>query len=256
MNRYFYNVSFLKLSNLTCSFYLSVFSVLFFFFFPRISQNINYHNFAGDLSTAWIPNRDNVLSNIFFCLAGIIGLIRLKKIPTSFEKFSWQFFYLAILFVGFGSGYYHYHPTTLTLFWDRLPMTLGFAALVANFLSERFTFFRSKSFFWTFILFSGFTAFYWILTEIIGKGDLKLYALVQFGTMILVFGVLLKKPFSKIDRPYWILFSGYTLAKVAEALDYPIYSLANQFISGHVLKHIIAGIALCIFFPVFKKSSR
>lgn len=249
-------VSFLKLSDFIYFSCLTVFSILFFFFLPRISQDINYHYFAGDLSTTLIPNIENVLSNIFFCLSGIIGMIRLKNIPYSFEKFRWQFFYLSIFFVGFGSGYYHYFPTTLTLFWDRLPMTLGFAALVANFLSERFSFFKSKTFFWAFIFFSGFTALYWILTEIVGSGDLKLYAFVQFGTMLLVFITLLKKPAAGMDRPYWILFTGYGLAKIAESLDYPIYLLTNQLLSGHVLKHILAGITLCIFFPILKKASR
>jgi hypothetical protein len=38
---------------------------------------------------------------------------------------------------GFGSSYYHWNPNDDTLFWDRLPMTLCFMAILAAAVEER-----------------------------------------------------------------------------------------------------------------------
>ena len=228
--------------------------ILYFTLVPAITQDPNYHCFAGDEhSFGSIPRFLNVASNLFFCFAGIIGWCRLRNWEESPIKTRWQIFYFGIFCVGLGSGYYHYHPTTFSLFWDRLPMTIGFTALVANLLADRFAFFQRKSIFWLLIFFGAYSTFSWILTEIWGRGDLRFYVLVQFGTMLLAFLALYRFP-RPGDKAYWMLLGGYTLAKIFEAADFPIYEITHHLVSGHVLKHLTAGIALCFFFP--KKFSR
>jgi hypothetical protein len=44
---------------------------------------------------------------------------------------------LGIFLTGFGSSYYHWNPNNDTLFWDRLPMTLCFMAILAIVVEER-----------------------------------------------------------------------------------------------------------------------
>ena len=45
-----------------------------------------------------------------------------------------------IFLTGFGSSYYHLNPNDNTLFWDRLPMTFCFAAILAAVVEERVEF--------------------------------------------------------------------------------------------------------------------
>jgi Alkaline phytoceramidase (aPHC). len=230
----------------------------FLLFLAPIPQDPHYHSFAGDFPFWGIENFSNLVSNFFFCLAGVLGFYRLKNLPTSPEKLRWQLFYFSIFFVGIGSGYYHYRPTTQTLFWDRLPMTMGFMILSVNFLGERFPLFRRWDF-WGFAVFFGmYSVLYWHLSEIFLKGDLRPYIFVQYATMLLVFLTLLKVS-HPTDPAYWLLLIGYSLAKVCELGDHPIYEWTNQLLSGHVLKHILSGIALCVFFPTkttFKQEKR
>ena len=238
-----------KRSNTPILIFLWFILIIYFTLVPAIPQDLNYHCFAGDEhSVGTIPHFLNVASNLFFCFAGLIGLYRLKNWAPSAMKTRWQIFYWGIFMVGVGSGYYHYHPTTLTLFWDRFPMAVSFIALVANFMADRFDIFRRWSFFWLLLFLGAYSTLSWILTEIWGRGDLRLYILVQFGTMALVFLSLIKIP-KPGDRAYWLLLGGYTLAKVFEMTDLPIYEITQYWISGHVLKHLVAGLVLCLFFP-------
>ncbi|RMD99715.1 MAG: alkaline phytoceramidase, partial [Bacteroidetes bacterium] len=51
--------------------------------------------------------------------------------------------------------------------------------------------------------------------------------------------------YSRGNRFGWVLLL-YVLAKAAELLDAPIYALSQQAISGHTLKHLIAGLAVFV----------
>ena len=225
-------------------------AIVFVFRLPIIPQDPHYHFFAGDQTLWGIANCINVLTNLPFLIAGLLGLWRIHHWERSSQKLRWQIFFIAILAVSFGSAYYHLIPNTMTLFWDRLPMTLGFAALTANFFSERFPKLNSWAFFLTLIGISIFGIFYWLYTESLGRGDLRPYLLIQFFPVLLIPLTLLLFPSrAEIDRAYWILFIGYSLAKMCEMTDFQIYFFTDQAISGHVLKHLIAGLSLCFFKP-------
>jgi hypothetical protein len=45
--------------------------------------------------------------------------------------------FAGIFLTGFGSSYYHLDPNDSTLFWDRLPMTICFAAILSAVVEER-----------------------------------------------------------------------------------------------------------------------
>ena len=82
----------------------------------------------------------------------------------------------------------------------------------------------------------------WIRTERQGRGDLRLYGLVQFLPMLLIplIMVMYNAPESYI--PYVVaLLIFYLIAKVFELLDSVIYSWSH-FISGHTLKHLFAAV--------------
>ena len=46
-------------------------------------------------------------------------------------------FFLGVFLTGFSSSYYHWNPNDAGLFWDRLPMSIAFMAILANVVEER-----------------------------------------------------------------------------------------------------------------------
>lgn len=236
-NLLFYSTSLLAI----CSFY---------WVFPLYPQPENYHDFSGDQMLLGIPNFMNVTSNIFYIIAGIWGLYKVKNSYFMLPTIRWQLFFITIIGVGIGSSYYHFSPTTNTLFWDRLPMSLGFAFLSANFLAERYTAFKTRTTLLLIIGFSLYSVIHWHLGEMIDLGDLRLYGITQFAAIALIGFILIFHPqHPRLDHPYWILFLGYGIAKICEMLDPTIFALSHGLLGGHVIKHIISGIALICFMP-------
>src|SRR5215813_8666396 len=98
---------------------------------PPIPQDQSYHQFADQRTIFGIPNFWNVVSNFPFLAIGAMGLQRFR------EDLASVVFFLGVFLTGIGSSYYHWNPNDNTLFWDRLPMTLSFAAILALVVKER-----------------------------------------------------------------------------------------------------------------------
>src|SRR6516165_10321155 len=98
---------------------------------PPIPQDQGYHHFADQRLLFGVPNFWNVVSNLPFIAVGSVGLRRFHRNPAIFVIF------LGIFLTGFGSSYYHWDPSDRTLFWDRLPITLCFMAILAVVVEER-----------------------------------------------------------------------------------------------------------------------
>jgi hypothetical protein len=98
---------------------------------PPLLQDQEYHQFADQRELLGIPNFWNVVSNLPFIAVGAAGLLRFRRDAATFVLFS------GLFLTGFGSAYYHLNPSDSTLFWDRLPMTLCFAAILSTVVEER-----------------------------------------------------------------------------------------------------------------------
>jgi hypothetical protein len=98
---------------------------------PPLLQDQAYHQFADQRELFGIPNFWNVASNLPFVVVGAVGLLRFHRETTTTVLF------IGILLTGFGSSYYHLDPNDSTLFWDRLPMTICFAAILSAVVEER-----------------------------------------------------------------------------------------------------------------------
>jgi hypothetical protein len=216
---------------------------------PPISQDQLYHLFADkEHIFGLIPNGLNVLSNIPFILVGIFAIYSGQKhkkllINKSIYK-PFMIFSIGVFLVGFGSGYYHYEPNNMTLIWDRLPMTIAFMALYSIVVS---VFIESKNgaklLPWL-IVCGVVSVAYWAITESLGHGDLRLYALVQFLPMILMVLIMFMFKDPKINNsPLILTMFWYGMAKALEMFDTEIYNALNLSVSGHSLKHIAAAIA-------------
>jgi len=106
-------------------------SLLGLLLLPPIVQNQNYHDFADQRTLFGIPNLWNVVSNVLFIGIGAVGLWQFGRLQATLLLF------LSIFLTGFGSSYYHLEPSDQTLFWDRLPMAVGFMAIFAVTVEER-----------------------------------------------------------------------------------------------------------------------
>jgi hypothetical protein len=197
---------------------------------PPIPQDQSYHEFADQRTILGIPNFWNVVSNLPFLAVGAAGLRTYRDNPPTVV------FFLGVFLTGIGSSYYHWNPSDDTLFWDRLPMTLSFAAILALVVEERVNARVGSILLWPTLAVGLFSLLYWRWTD-----DLRLYFWVQFFPGLAVILLFLLYPPKYTGTFYWIAAGLlYALAKVFEFTDEAIYSVGNL-LSGHTLKHLAAA---------------
>jgi len=174
-------------------------------------------------------------------------LFKAKSLKLKLEYATLSLIYGSIL-TGLGSAYYHINPYNETLFWDRLPMAICFASVFILFIagqmdpnlsSSHFLFYCAQ-----FIAIS--SCVWWRL-----KDDLGPYLVIQIMPIIIFPFIRLWYPIrfnlqSLIDLSVIL----YIFAKLAEVQDKFIYKVTSHTVSGHVLKHILAGITLFLMIKV------
>ncbi len=222
------------------------------FFLPAIPQDPQYHLFADDRLILGIPNFWNVVSNVFFLPIGGLGLFLVlsDRCPAGLGpcRLACGIFFAGFALVGVGSAWYHLNPSNDTLLWDRLPMSIAFMAFFSFILGTSVSPGWGRRLLLPLILVGAGSVVYWRLTETAGRGDLRLYALVQFLPMVLV-PIMLWKFRSGVFRPayIWGMLGFYLASKLAEWQDARIYSLL-QVLSGHSVKHALAAVAGVLFY--------
>lgn len=213
---------------------------------PPIPQDLAYHAFADRRTLAGVPNALDVLSNIPFLMVGLWGLFALRRaVPDIVPRMErWHVWSYRTLFTGLsltaiGSSYYHLAPDNARLVWDRLPMTVGFMGLLAAMLGERVSARAARALLVPLLALGALSVAVWARTD-----DLRLYGVVQFGSLAIVLLLLVSYRAPHRDSHYvgWAL-AFYGLAKIFEALDAPIYDLGG-IVSGHTLKHLAAAAGL------------
>jgi hypothetical protein len=210
----------------------------------HIAQDPRYHAFADARTILGVPNFWNVVSNFAFLLVALYGLKALRS-RTAFtepwERAAYWMLLAGTAAIGFGSAWYHLHPDDARLFWDRLPMTLVFMSLVATTIGERIGMRAGKRSLLPLILLGVVSVLDWRFA-----GDLRLYAVVQFGSLLAVPLLLIFYPprYTHADR-IWYTVLLYVLAKALELLDRPIASIIAS--GGHPWKHLAAAGALFVY---------
>jgi hypothetical protein len=226
-------------------------AVLITFCLPPIPQSEAYHNFTDQRALLGIPHCLDVLSNVFFLLVGLLGIRfvlrnRNENGPAflrPLERWPYLAFFVAVALTAFGSAYYHLHPDDHRLVWDRIPITLSVMSLLAATFGERVCIRTASWLLAPLLLLGAFSAIYWEKTQAAGHGDLRPYALAQFGSLlILLLLVALFPPRYTRGADLLVSLAIYAVAKLFEAADRPIFSL-GQIVSGHTLKHLAAALS-------------
>ena len=251
---------------------------------PPLPQPLKYHDFADQRCLCCgVPNTADVLSNAPFLLVsaigldhilggtalGALGLGHVLGAPVfadrAVELPLWITFFLGVGLVALGSGYYHWRPDNARLVWDRLPMTIGFMALLAVVLTDTVieaTAEATNATLGVLITLGLASVVWWARYD-----DLRPYVLVQFYSLFLVPLLLALFP-SRYDGanaeivtalafckrssslgPFFETLNEATTlctdagAKITEGLDKPIFKLTRGCVSGHTLKHLLSGVA-------------
>ena len=203
-----------------------------------IPQPESYHQFADQYSFWGIPNTLNVISNFSFFAVGLYGLLCRPRFSLGrYILLGLITFLIGLILVSFGSAYYHWSPSSKTLLWDRLPMSITFMGISFGLIIAQTKTRSPILLYFVLHLVAVGTTFYWYLFN-----DLRFYIMCQlFPLLLLLFSAvrLRSYPLSK-NLGYCAL--AYIAAKVCEYYDTEIFELSAQWISGHTMKHITAAI--------------
>jgi hypothetical protein len=223
---------------------LTLFAVLALLVHGPIAQLAHYHEFADQRVVAGLPNGADVLSNLGFAalaLWGLLGLWPARRHPAIAAGWpGYCLFLVALLLTAVGSSFYHLAPDNDRLIWDRLPIALACAGLLAAVCAEMQPKVNGRR--WAAMLAVAATAsvVWWYVTERSGHGDLRPYLLLQGLPLLLI---PLWQAIYRAPRRDRLAFSAaivlYLMAKVAELHDHELLATLG-WMSGHTLKHLLA----------------
>jgi hypothetical protein len=216
---------------------------------PPIPQPPSYHNFADHRAWLGIPNFGDVASNLPFAVIGVWGLAFLlpftpqdaaRYFVDPHERWPYTLAFFGILLTAFGSAYYHLAPNNARLVWDRIPMTIVFASLVAAVIAERISVHAGLRLLPFLIAIGAGSVLQWYADELHGHGDLRFYAVVQaYSTIVLLLALFLPPKYSR-GSDFAVVVGFYVLAKILELADQRIFAIGH-IVSGHTLKHLAAA---------------
>ena len=213
-----------------------------------IAQPAHYNDFADQSVLFGIPHAGDVLSNIGFGIVAMWGwiLLRPKRDHVTLRHgwFGYQLFLIGLLLTAVGSGYYHLAPDNERLVWDRLPIGLAAAGLLAAVRAETRADTHVLRYTAILTVLAVLSVGWWHYTDSPQHpGDLRPYVLVQGSPLVLVplWQAIYHAP--RRDRIWFgVAVLLYVLAKFAEAWDHELLALLG-WTSGHTLKHLLATAA-------------
>ena len=218
---------------------------------PPLPEPPIFRSLADDRTLFGIANFLNVVSNAPFLLIGAWGLYflaRENRHPSAFaepvEKWPYVFCFLAVALTSLGSGYYHLAPDDARLTWDRLPISLGFMALLSAVVVERISLKAGLRVLAPLLVIGAASVIYWRWSVLRGAEDVLPYAAVQYGSIaaMVVIALLFRSRYTR-GADLFVAVAIYAAAKAAEVLDAQIYAL-GEIVSGHTLKHLLAAVAV------------
>jgi hypothetical protein len=224
-----------------------LFAVLGLLLYGPIAQPEQYHKFADQRAIFGVRNGADVLSNAGFAIVGLWGLARLW--PARAHRAlsaAWPGYFLflaALALTAAGSAFYHLAPDNGRLVWDRIPIALACAGLLAGVRADCRPETSTRLAAALLAIAALASVLWWRLTDIAGAGDLRPYALVQGLPLVLIpawHAIYAAPRGERLAFAAAILL--YVAAKVVELNDQALFSALGG-LSGHTLKHLLATAA-------------
>lgn len=210
----------------------------------------NYHDFADTRALGPIPRAGDVLTNLAILAAGLWGLsLRRRLTLRGDERPAYRLVVLGAILTAAGSAYYHWEPSNARLVWDRAPMAVLATGAVALVLADRVSPALGRAALWPVGLLAAASVALWGVTEALGRGDLWLYLLVRIGAGVGTLG-LLAACRSRHTAVMWVwaAVACDALETLAERHDWQLWRATGGLLSGHNLKHLLAGgVIACVF---------
>ena len=225
----------------------SVLTMVAAWLIPAMPQPLAYHDFADHRAMFGVHNFLDVASNTLFAVVGVAGLVvtlgRRGQFQYSSERWPYVIFFVGVLLTAGGSAYYHLAPDNEALFWDRLPMTIAFMALVCSQIVDRINIRAGLAALLPMLIVGAASVIYWRATERAGVGNVIPYGLLQGYSMVILvmMAALTPSRYSRAHYIYWV-FGWYLLSKFLETCDGEVMGLGHL-VSGHTLKHLAAAMA-------------
>lgn len=201
-----------------------------------IAQPPDYHHFADVRSAFGIPNAADVLSNMGFAAVGLWGCVRVGH-----RQPGYLLFLGALVMTGAGSFFYHLAPDDARLVWDRIPIALACAGLLAG-VHARCTGHDNELRNTGILAVAAVTSVMWWSWT----GDLRPYLMLQVLPLVLIplWQWACGTP-RKERMAFAVAILLYIHAKAAELHDHEVL-YATGIMSGHTLKHLLATAAAAL----------
>lgn len=207
---------------------------------PALAQPPNAHDFVDQRALWGVPHALDVLSNVPFAIAGLLGWLAVRRAPLSAaQRGCARLFFAGLVIVAVGSSIYHWTPDDFGLAIDRASMSIAFAGLlgllVTGLVSDRAGAVTAGAL----LLLALASVAAWYAT-----GNVLPWAVVQFGGMPLLLVAAWKSPREGALPVRWsLVLLAYALAKLLESNDALVYAATGELLSGHSLKHVVAAFA-------------
>lgn len=204
---------------------------------------VSYGSLSDERTFLGIPHFLNVISNLFFLVAALLGGFFVWKDPrlfqTGWEKGLGYLFFIGLFLTAAGSTYFHWAPDRMGLLVDRLAIALTFSSFFGFLLMQRVHQKTGIILAPLLIAYALFSAIYWYITN-----DIRPYIVTQAIPLISI--ILITAMFrTKIFKDYYLLiaFVLYIAALGLDLNDAKVFEFTKETLSGHTLKHLFGATA-------------
>ena len=218
-----------------------------------IAQLSDYHAFADQRSLLGLANAGDVLSNLGFLLVAAYGVHAVWRARADdLARIAYAVFFGAIAATALGSTWYHLAPDDGRLVWDRLPIAVACASLLAAAVHEAYR--KTIPAFFSLVVLASFgvlSVLWWSWT-----GDLRFYLLIQAAPLVLIPVLQWQAGTPMAQRGSFIVaIALYVLAKLFEVADQAVLEVLG-FASGHTIKHLLAVLAAFVIARAFSRRAQ
>jgi hypothetical protein len=225
---------------------------------PPIRDFAGYHSFADQRTLLGARHFWNTVTNAGFIAAGLYGVVvtaRRRAAGLQAERWAFLIAFVGSVLVGLGSAYYHQRPDDASLFWDRLPMTVVFAGVLVAAIAQRVSTRAAAALLVPLLGVGVLSVEVWRRGAVAGGGDLRLYALVQYGSMLVLVLILVLFPARQTQqRAWWWALACYGAAKAFELSDGIVWEVSRHLTGGHALKHVAAACAMLVLAEMVRRA--